>query len=166
MAASALPADPTSTEALAGRGLRMAAVDHTDDEAVRAWVEADARGFHDGAPTDEFFAELRGDFADQRTVGVYDDTLADSRIPIATVAGWDAPVSLPGGEAPAWAISAVTVAPTHRRRGVARAMLEGELRTAASEGLPLAVLTVTEATIYGRYGFGPATWSVPTSAAT
>ena len=156
---SALPADPTSTAALAGRGLRMSAIDATDDAAVRAWVEADARGFHDGAPTDEFLAELRDDFVLQRTIGVFDDTLADPAIPIATVAGWPAPVTLPGGEVDAWAISAVTVAPTHRRRGIARAMLEGELRTAVEAGLPMAVLTVSEATIYGRYGFGPVTWA-------
>lgn len=57
-----------------------------------------------------------------------------------------------------WAVSEVTVAPTHRRRGIARAMLEGELRAAASAGVPLAGLTASEATIYGRYGFGRATW--------
>ena len=55
-----------------------------------------------------------------------------------------------------WAISMVTVAATHRRRGIARGLLEGELRAAASAGVPMAGLTVTEATIYGRYGFGPA----------
>ncbi|MFG6402321.1 GNAT family N-acetyltransferase [Microbacterium sp. P04] len=154
-----LPADATSTAALAARGLRMATVDANDDAAVRAWVEADTRGFHDSAPTEESFAELRPDFASQRTIGVYDASLADPEVPIATVTAWPAPVTLPGGEVPAWAISAVTVAPTHRRRGIARAMLEGELRTAASAGFPLAILTVSEATIYGRYGFGPVTWS-------
>ncbi|MFG6444427.1 GNAT family N-acetyltransferase [Microbacterium sp. P06] len=156
---SHLPADPASTTALAARGLRMAAVDAADDAAVRAWVEADARGFHDGAPTDEFLAELRGDFALQRTIGVFDDALADPETPIATIAAWPAPVTLPGAEVDAWAISAVTVAPTHRRRGIATAMLEGELRTAADAGIPVAILTVSEATIYGRYGFGPVTWS-------
>ena len=36
-------------------------------------------------------------------------------------------------------------------------MLEGELRTAADAGLAIAGLTVSEATIYGRFGFSPAT---------
>src|SRR3546814_13172816 len=35
-------------------------------------------------------------------------------------------------------------------------MLTGELRTAAEAGIALAGLTVSEATIYGRWGFGPA----------
>ena len=94
---STLSPDATSTAALAARGLRMATVDATDDAAVRAWVEADARGFHDGSPTDEFLAELRGDFALQRTIGVFDDALADPGIPVATVAAWPAPVTVPGG---------------------------------------------------------------------
>lgn len=56
----------------------------------------------------------------------------------------------------AWAISSVTVAPTHRRRGIARGLLESELRAAREAGVPVAMLTVSEATIYGRYGFAPA----------
>ncbi|MEO8907466.1 MAG: GNAT family N-acetyltransferase, partial [Microbacteriaceae bacterium] len=45
--------------------------------------------------------------------------------------------------------------PTHRRHGIARALLEAELRTANSLGIPVANLTVSEATIYSRYGFAP-----------
>lgn len=157
--ALSLPVDTTSAATLAERGLRMAVVDPGDDALVRAWVEADARGFHDGAPTDEFFAEIRGDFSLQRAVGVYDDSLADPAVPAGTVVSWPAPLSLPGGEVDGWAISGVTVAPTHRRRGIARAMLEAELRTAIAARLPVAMLTVTEATIYRRYGFGPAAWT-------
>jgi Predicted acetyltransferase involved in intracellular survival and related acetyltransferases len=59
----------------------------------------------------------------------------------------------------AWAISSVTVAPTHRRRGIARALLEAELRTAHRLGVPLAMLTASEATIYGRFGFAPAAFA-------
>jgi len=63
------------------------------------------------------------------------------------------------GEIDAWAISSVTVAPTHRRRGIARALLEAELRTAHRLGVPLAMLTASEATIYGRFGFAPAAFA-------
>ena len=67
---------------------------------------------------------------------------------------------MPGGaRVDSWAISSVTVAPTHRRRGIARAFLTGELRTAQALGLPLAILTVSESVIYGRWGFGPATFA-------
>jgi predicted acetyltransferase len=64
---------------------------------------------------------------------------------------------VPGGRSvDAWAVSSVTVAPTHRRRGIARALMHGELANAQHAGAALAVLTVTEATIYGRYGYAPA----------
>ena len=81
-----------------------------------------------------------------------------------------AEMAMPGGRGlPLWAVSGVTVAPTHRRRGIARAMLEGELRTASAAGVAIAGLTVSEATIYGRFGFAPATfatnWSIETKRA-
>ena len=157
--ALSIPVDATSAAALSARGLRMAVIDPTDPAQTRAWIEADARGFHDAAPSDEFLAELNDDFPGQRTVGVFDETLAEPAIPIATVASWPAALTVPGGEVVSWAISGVTVAPTHRRRGIARAMLESELRVAVAAHAPLAILTVSEATIYTRYGFGPATWS-------
>jgi predicted acetyltransferase len=66
-------------------------------------------------------------------------------------------LTLPGRRSiPSWAISTITVAPSHRRRGIARNLLEAELRTAAALGVPVAILTVSEATIYSRFGFAPA----------
>ena len=53
-------------------------------------------------------------------------------------------------------VSDVTVSPTHRRRGLLRAMITEDLRTPSSSGVPLAVLTASEGSIYGRFGFGPA----------
>src|SRR5690606_5497601 len=100
-------------------------------------------------------ASLDG-LAYRRTTGVWDDG-DDPVAPVGTVSSWPAALTVPGGRTvQAWAISSVSVAPTHRRRGVARAMLEAELRTASALGLPLAMLTVSESTIYGRFGFAPA----------
>jgi predicted acetyltransferase len=65
-----------------------------------------------------------------------------------------------------WAISSVSVSPTHRRRGIARALLEAELRTAVAHGTAIAMLTVSDSRIYGRFGFAPAasaaTWVIDT----
>ncbi|GAA4752125.1 GNAT family N-acetyltransferase [Amnibacterium soli] len=153
------PVDETAAAALTKNGLRMAVVDPADDAQAEAWLHADARGFHDPAHSDALLGELRASQPLQRSVGVYDDGIAEPGIPVATVAAWPAALTVPGGQLDSWAISAVTVAPTHRRRGVARAMLESELRVAVAAGIPIAALTVTETTIYRRYGFGPATWS-------
>ena len=157
--ALSIPVDATAAASLADRGLRMAVLDPADEAGGTAWITAVHRGFHDPSPAAEHLAETAGDFPLQRSVGVHDDSIAEPEIPVATVASWPAALTVPGGEVVGWAISDVTVAPTHRRKGIARAMLESELRVAVAGGAPLAMLTVSEATIYTRYGFGPATWS-------
>ncbi|WP_164863473.1 GNAT family N-acetyltransferase [Agromyces sp. LHK192] len=143
---------------LAAHGLEYRLVDPNDRDRFDAWVEADNRGFHHGRPREVDLQHERASFADRRVHGVYDPTSPESRIPVATISSWPTGLSMPGGRGvDAWAISSVTVAPTHRRRGIARAMVEAELRDAVDVGAALAVLTVSEATIYGRFGFAPAT---------
>ncbi|MGO4592359.1 GNAT family N-acetyltransferase [Leifsonia sp. 2TAF2] len=160
------PIDPTSECDLAAGSLRLTLVDTTDAAAFDGWIRADFRGFHSERPKEEVLEEARGYLGGRRTTGVYDDAIP-AHEPVGTVNSWVAPLTVPGGErVDAWAISSVTVAPTHRRRGIARALLGGELRTAHELGIPLAILTVSESVIYGRWGFGPATyataWSVDT----
>jgi predicted acetyltransferase len=153
------PLDETSRAALAATGLRYAVLDNDDAAAMEGWIRADFRGFHGRRPSAEVLEEARGSFAGRRNTAVYDDDGATSD-PVGTVNTWPAPLTVPGGaRVDAWAISSVTVAPTHRRRGIATALLGGELRTAHALGLPLAILTVSESVIYGRWGFGPATWA-------
>ena len=117
-------------------------------------TEDGTRGFLDEDPSDTVIAEQRESARDRRNIGVYD--AAAGAWPVATVNGWLTPLTVPGGEIDMWAISSVTVAGTHRRRGIARNLLEGELRAAAAAGVPIAGLTASEATIYGRYGFASA----------
>ena len=153
------PLDDQSSRELAASGLRQALVDTSDSEAFDAWVRADFRGFHSQAPSTEVLADARENLGGRRTTGVYDDAIPAPE-PVGTVNSWIAPLTVPGGaRVGAWAISSVTVAPTHRRRGVATALLGGELRTARALGVPLAILTVSESVIYGRWGFGPATYT-------
>lgn len=150
------PVDPESAATLAERGLRLAVLDAADDAGLKRWLLADARGFHEVTPTEGTLEVQIEDIATDRVTGVWDASQADPDTPVATVRSWEMGLTVPGGAALAsWAISSVTVSPTHRRKGIARAMLTGELRTAVQLGLPIAMLTVSEATIYGRYGFGP-----------
>lgn len=152
-----LPVDSASRDRLAADHLRLGLLDTSDPQAYAAWFRAESRGFHDGAPTDELIEQRRGYVADRRRTGVWDDTIAEPAEPVATTEAWPADLTVPGRRSvPSWAISAVTVAPTHRRRGIARALLEAELRAAQACDLPIATLTVSESTIYGRFGFAPA----------
>lgn len=161
------PVDPASSSALAAQDLRLGLVDTADATGFNAWLRADSRGFHDTHPADDSLDAQREGAAYRRTTGVWDESIGEPELPVATVSSWPAALTVPGSTAvPAWAISAVTVSPTHRRRGIARALLESELRTADSLGVPLAMLTVSEATIYGRFGFAPAVmmadWKIDT----
>ncbi|MFR9790461.1 GNAT family N-acetyltransferase [Streptomyces sp. MB22_4] len=64
-----------------------------------------------------------------------------------------------GGVVPADAISGVTVSPTHRRRGLLSRMMAEDLAAARERGDVVATLLAAEYPIYGRFGFGPATWT-------
>ena len=155
--ARAVPADSTSTERLSSAGLEYRVVDFSDDERATGFQRAADRGFLGAEPSAESLAQARKTFAERRNVAVYEPGAAVSALPVATTNAWVTPLTVPGGaEVGMWAISMVSVAATHRRRGIARSLLEGELRAAASAGVPIAGLTATEATIYGRYGFGSA----------
>lgn len=164
------PVDERSRARLAESGLDYRRTPIEGDEFA-PWLQSVARGFQDGERTEAHIASARERSAYRRLTGVYDPEAPVSEAPVATIASWLGELTVPGGVAvPSCAISAVTVAPTHRRRGIARAMLEGELRAAVHAGIPVAMLTVSESTLYGRYGFAPAaasaSWRIETRRAT
>lgn len=78
---------------------------------------------------------------------------------VGTSAAWGWRLTVPGGELPCAAITLVTVLPTHRRRGILRRMMEALVADARERGEPLAALWASEGRIYGRFGFGPASWT-------
>ncbi|MCW2529492.1 MAG: family N-acetyltransferase [Pseudonocardiales bacterium] len=58
------------------------------------------------------------------------------------------------------ALTAVTVAATHRRQGLLSQMLSDSLRSAHERGDALSILVAAEWAIYGRFGYWPgATWA-------
>ncbi|MCW2975896.1 MAG: putative N-acetyltransferase [Actinomycetia bacterium] len=67
--------------------------------------------------------------------------------------------SVPGGTLPCAGVSVVGVYPTHRRRGVLRALMDAQLRDVHERGEPIAALWASEETIYGRFGYGLAAWA-------
>ena len=64
-------------------------------------------------------------------------------------------MSVPGGATvPAAGVTVVGVLPTHRRRGVLTSMMKAQLDDARERGDAVAYLWASEATIYGRFGYG------------
>ncbi len=66
-------------------------------------------------------------------------------------------VTVPGGtDVRAAGVTIVGVLPTHRRRGILTGLIREQLDDVRRRGEPLALLWATEATIYGRFGYGVA----------
>jgi predicted acetyltransferase len=87
-----------------------------------------------------------------RTLGAYDgDEL------VGTAAGLEMRMTLPGGAGvPCAGVSLITVAPTHRRRGLLRRLITRLFDDAIARGDPLSALYASEGGIYGRFGYAPA----------
>ncbi|MGW1183242.1 GNAT family N-acetyltransferase [Streptomyces drozdowiczii] len=78
--------------------------------------------------------------------------------PVGTAAAYSFDLTLPGGAlVPVAGVTAVGVLPSHRRRGVLSAMMRHQLADVRERGGFLSVLLASEARIYGRFGYGPAT---------
>lgn len=72
-------------------------------------------------------------------------------------------LTVPGGGLEVPGVTWVSVLPTHRRRGVLRELMRGQLAGYAESGEPAAVLTASEGGIYQRFGYGPASQNVKVS---
>jgi len=99
-----------------------------------------------------------------RAIAEIDRTLAAfhaGRIVGTAAAGsWELTVPGPGLVVPAATVTAVAVLPTHRRLGVLTALMARQLDDVRDRGEAVAVLTASESVIYGRFGYGLATWAL------
>jgi predicted acetyltransferase len=81
-------------------------------------------------------------------------------VPVGTAGAYSFELTLPGEViVPAAGVTAVGVLPSHRRRGVLSAMMRHQLAELRARGEFLAVLLASEALIYRRFGYGPATYT-------
>lgn len=84
----------------------------------------------------------------------------DDGTPIAGAGAFDFKMSVPGGGEVATAgLTAVAVMPTHRRRGILTSMIRLHFEEARARKSPIASLWASESTIYGRYGYGLASFA-------
>lgn len=138
--------------------------DTSAEGPLAAWFEGVSFGFHEGRLEVEDLPKLAEAYAADRRIlwGAYDDNPGphawNPRIPVATYGTMVNSLNVGGGRLlDAHLVTAVTVRPTHRRRGLLRQMITADLQGAAERGFAVAALTASEATIYGRFGFGTAT---------
>ncbi|MFJ3217719.1 GNAT family N-acetyltransferase [Kitasatospora sp. NPDC086801] len=84
---------------------------------------------------------------------------ADGR-PVGTAGAYSFELTLPGAVlAPTSGVTGVGVLPSHRRQGVLTAMMRHQLTEFRARGEFLSVLLASEAVIYRRFGYGPATYT-------
>ncbi|GAA2477909.1 GNAT family N-acetyltransferase [Streptomyces gobitricini] len=89
----------------------------------------------------------------ERSIGVWDGDVC-----VGTAGAFTFRLSVPGGAlVPTAGVTMVSVASTHRRRGILTSMMRRQLDDVFAWGEPLAVLTASEPAIYGRFGYGIAT---------
>jgi predicted acetyltransferase len=111
--------------------------------------------FEGDAPPPDVLHSYLGALEVDRAIGIFDR----GRV-VATAAAHTLPLSLPGnGWVSGCGVTAVTVQPTHRRRGLLTALMRHQLDDVRARGEALAFLWAAEAPIYGRFGYGLASYS-------
>ncbi len=161
-------ADPKEEKPVKYTVHQFPAVSQDNPEYGRSatWVQAVSHGFHQHRRDDEYLAKTLAAYqADQRELtGVYvsggvPEHSLGAEVPVATYATMRKPLNIGfGRQLEANLVTAVTVRGTHRRQGILRGMISADLEAAKDAGLAVAALTASEGTIYGRFGFGVATF--------
>lgn len=126
----------------------------TRDE-LADWFASFGTAFYIWASDPQGMADFRGPRMDlERTLGAFEGSTM-----VGTFRSFPTRLTVPGGaRVEASAITAVSVKPTHRRQGILTGMIERDTRASAARGEVVSVLIAAEWPIYGRYGYGPATW--------
>lgn len=126
------------------------------EEDVPGWLLAMSTAFlQPPVSCPEEIAHHRAEWDPARTQGAFDDGRC-----VATFRSFAQELTVVGGaRVPSDAVTNVTVLPTHRRRGLLSRMMERDLRAAKERGDVVSSLIAAEYPIYGRFGYGPATWA-------
>ena len=126
-----------------------------DPEELRAFVEATGRAFGLPVPDEPSLTDDLATLEADRCFAAYEDDAI-----VGTTATYSLRTRVPGGApVPTAGITGVGVLPTHRRRGILTRLMTLALDQAVERGEPLSSLLASEAAIYGRYGYGVASWN-------
>lgn len=129
----------------------------------KGWLGAVQRGFHAGRPGDDhekhWLTHVEADNVVAAGAWLPQGEFGAGPVPVATFAHYDKTLNAGLALIPLRMITEVTTSPAHRRRGLVRRLMEASLQDAVAQGVPVAALTASEATIYGRWGFGVATFA-------
>jgi predicted acetyltransferase len=132
----------------------------TADE-IADFRDAVGSAFHNDT-AEHHLERLRSVLEPERTLVLRDD----GRI-VAATGIYTRRIGVPGSEVPVAGVTQVGVRPTHRRRGMLTTLMRRQLADVHDAGdEAIAALWASESVIYGRFGYGAATWCVDLDVAT
>ena len=118
-------------------------------EEMRAAVSPIWHYFGRTGPSEAQIAPLARVLPHERVLAVW-----DGGRPVGGAGAFPLVLTVPGGRIPAAGVTVVGVLPSHRRRGVLRAMMRAQLDACRAQGEAVAYLWASEDTIYPRFGYG------------
>jgi predicted acetyltransferase len=122
-------------------------------EEFDAFHAVDEQAFFGRPPSDSQRAAIVRKIEFDRTLAAFDGVT-----PVGITAIWSLRMCLPGTIAPVAGVTYVAVLPTYRRRGILTSLMRRQLDDIRERGEAVAALFASEAEIYGRYGYGQASW--------
>ena len=124
----------------------------TEDE-LPAFLRVSEHAFNGGPPTKRSYANLLARLEFDRTLAAFDGPTV-----VGVTGVFSFQMRVPGAMAAAAGVSLVAVLPSHRRRGILTGLMRRQLADVHERGEAVAALFASETPIYGRYGYGPASW--------
>ena len=125
-----------------------------NEDEYPAFVTALIEGFADDLPDEGLIDLIRSTLPPERTIGAFDGGEI-----VGTFGGYALDVTVPGGCLAMEGTTVVTVLPTHRRMGLMAEMMRRHLDSAVANGYAIAGLWASESSIYGRFGYGIASYA-------
>ena len=124
----------------------------TEDE-LAAFLTVDRHASHGTPMSERAHANLLARLEFGRTLAAFDgDTI------VGGTGAFSFQMRVPGAMAAVAGVSLVAVLPSHRRQGILSALMRRQLADMSERGEAVAVLFASESGIYGRYGYGRASW--------
>jgi predicted acetyltransferase len=113
----------------------------------------DQQAFHGRSLPEKQRTEILRQFEFDRSLVAF-----DGDVPVGTSGIYSLRLSLPGAMAPVAGVTYISVLPTYRRRGILSSLIRRQFAEIRDRGEAIAALWASESGIYGRYGYGTASW--------
>ena len=127
------------------------------DDEYAAFRRVHDHSFNSGPAPAARWPRLRRQFEADRSLAAFDPALPAGLGLVGTTGVYSFLMAVPGAVFPVAGVTAVSVLPTHRRRGILRSLMTRQIADIAARAEePIAALWASETPLYGRYGYGRA----------